>query len=314
MTMLRIPTAMGALAAIVLFTGTAQAAVDWSKVPMKDITLLYPGQMSWELLLTNKEHSGGDKFRGGKNCRECHEGEEHNSGKLMVADKSLEPTPIPGKPGYQQAKVSAALDGDVLHVRVAFAPGNQPDAGMEPKFSTKVALILDDGAVTEATRGGCWGACHDDLTKMPSGGTGDTTKYLARTRAKMGRTGGGTELKSADEIAKMREGGQFLEYWQARLNQGSPPDVIDGTILEKRQDNAAPTVTATATFENGVWVVDFARKLNAGPNHKVLAPGKTYTVGFSIHAGHTAKRFHYVSLEKTLAIESGTADLVAKRN
>ena len=313
MTMLRIPVAAIAAAVAILLSGTAHAAVDWSKVPGKDITLLYPGQMSWEMLLTNKEHSGGAKFLAGKNCRECHEGEEQNSGKLMVADKSLEPTPIAGKPGSQTAKVSAALDGDTLHIRIAFAPGTQPDAGMEPKFSTKVAVMLDDGTVAEATRGGCWGACHDDLAKMPSGGAGDTTKYLARTRVKMARTGG-AELKPAEEIAKMRDGGQFLEYWQARLNQGAAPDVVDGTVLEKRQENAAAAVTATAAFENGTWVVDFARKLNAGANHKVLAPGKTYTVGFSIHAGHTARRFHYVSLEKTLAIESGTADLVAKRN
>ena len=66
MTMLRIPIAATAMVAFALFSGAAQAAVDWSKVPLKDITLLYPGQMSWELLLTNKEHSGGDKFKGGK--------------------------------------------------------------------------------------------------------------------------------------------------------------------------------------------------------------------------------------------------------
>ena len=32
---------------------------------------------------------------------------------------------------------------------------------------------------------------------------------------------------------------------------------------------------------------------------------------FAIHAGHTAHRFHYVSYERSLMLNSGTADLVA---
>jgi len=36
-----------------------------------------------------------------------------------------------------------------------------------------------------------------------------------------------------------------------------------------------------------------------------------YYVGFAIHSGHTAHRFHYVSYERTLAINSGAADFVA---
>ena len=46
--------------------------------------------------------------------------------------------------------------------------------------------------------------------------------------------------------------------------------------------------------------------------HKAFVPGKTYTLGFSVHAGHTARRFHYVSLEKTLVLDSGKADFVAQ--
>jgi hypothetical protein len=40
-------------------------------------------------------------------------------------------------------------------------------------------------------------------------------------------------------------------------------------------------------------------------------PGKTYVVAFAVHDGHTAGRFHYLSLEKTLVINSGTGDFVA---
>ena len=40
-------------------------------------------------------------------------------------------------------------------------------------------------------------------------------------------------------------------------------------------------------------------------------PGKTYTVGFSIHAGLTNRRFHYVTFEKTFTLDQGPADFVA---
>ncbi len=289
------------------------AAVDWTKVPGKNITLFYPAQMSWELILTQGEHSGADKFRGGKNCRECHEGEEEASGKLLVADKKLEHAPIAGKPGSIKATVKAAHDADNLHMRIEFNPGSQPDAGMDKDFATKVAVMFDDGKVAEATRGGCWGACHDDSARMASAGTAETTKYLTRSRVKMARTGG-PDIKPADEIQKMHDGGQFLEYWQAKLNPGAAPVFVDGTVLEKRQENASAAVNGTATFENGVWAVEFVRKLNAGVGHKTFAPGQTYTLGFSLHAGHAAKRYHYVSLEKTLVIDQGSGDLIARAN
>jgi cytochrome c-type protein NapC len=293
--------------------GAPAGAVDWSKVPAKDVTLLYPAQMSWELLLSQSEHSGADKFRGGKDCRQCHEGEERNSGKLLVVDKTLEPAPIAGKPGSLDAQIKAAHDGEALHVQITFKPGNQPETGQDPDYPVKVAMMIDDGAVTEATRAGCWGACHDDLARMPSGGDGDTTKYLARSRVKMTRKGG-AEIKPTDDLAKLREAGAFLEYWQARLKPGSPAVAVDGTILEKRQENATPAVGATASFDNGQWVVEFTRKLAGGPNHKAFVPGKTYSIGFAIHTGHAARRFHYVSLEKTLTLDQGAADFVAKRD
>jgi cytochrome c-type protein NapC len=292
---------------------TPAVAVDWASVPGKDVTLLYPAQMNWELLLTQAEHSGAGKFREGKNCRACHDGEEASSGKLMVTDKALEPTPIAGKPGSIKANVKVAHDADKVYVRVEWDPGKQPDSGMEPKFDSKVALMIDDGKVTEVSRDGCFAGCHSDLQAMPNGGTGNQTMYLVASRAKMSRTGGG-EVKSADELAKMRADGAYLEYWQASLNPGAPPVVVDGTILEKRQENAMPAVTATSEFAGGKWTVVFSRKLTAGAPYKDIVPGKVYTLGLAIHAGHTNHRFHYVSLERTLVLDKGPADFVAPKS
>lgn len=285
-------------------------AVDWAKIPGKDMTLFYPAQLSWESLLTQDDHSGAQKFRDGKDCRQCHEGEEAASGTLLIDYKKTEPTPIAGKPGSVVATVKAARDAERLYIRLEFDPGKQPDAGQEPNYPIKVALMFDDGHVPEVKRAGCWAACHDDSAKMASGAAATTTKYLARTRAKMSRTGGG-DLKPAEDLAKLKGEGGFLEYWQARLNATGLANVVDGTVFDKREEHTASVVTAEATQVNGKWAVTFSRKLTAGAGYKDFVPGKTYTLGFSIHAGHTAQRFHYVSLEKTLTLDQGPADLVA---
>ncbi|MBX7197891.1 MAG: cytochrome c-552 precursor [Rhodospirillaceae bacterium] len=294
-------------------TGFANSAhaIDWSKVQGKDITLLYPAQMSWELVLTQAEHSGASKFREGKNCRGCHEGNEDSSGDLMVGDKTIEPTPIAGKPGFVKANVKFAHDDQNLFMRVEFAPGKQPDAKMDPKIESRVAVMLDDGKVMEFSRGGCWAACHIDNEKMPKG-TDGVSMYLPKSRNGMTREGGGV-VKPADELAKIQAEGGYAEYWEASLNPGMPATVIDGIVLDKRKENAAPAVTANATFDNGKWTVEFSRKLSADANHKDIGPGKLYTFGIAIHAGHTNKRFHYVSLEKTFTVDTGNGDFIAKK-
>jgi hypothetical protein len=294
----------------VFATPAMAAGIDWAKIPGKEITLFYPAQMSWELLLSNADHSGASSFRDGKNCRGCHEKEERASGQLLVGDRSVEPTPIKGKPGFVLMNVKTAFDAENIYVQVAFNPGNQPDAGMDPDFATKVAVMFDDGKVAEAGRAGCWGACHDNLTKMPSGGDAVTTKYLSRSRVKVGREGG-AEIKPAAELDKIRAEGGFLEYWQAKLKPGAAPVVVDGIILEKRTEHAKPTVSAEASDVAGVWSVTFTRKLSSGGSGKDFALGKTYALGFSVHAGHTSQRFHYVSLENTLVLGRGDADFIA---
>ena len=295
-----------------MFIHAAHAA-DLSKAKGKDFVLFYPAQMSWETLLTQSSHSGADKFRGGKNCRGCHEGEEQASGKLLVADKGSEPTPIAGKAGSIKATLKAMHDAERMYIQVDFDPGQQPDAGMDKDYATKVAVMIDDGGVPEAARAGCFAACHDNLARMASGKDGDTTKYLARSRVSIGRQGG-EQIKPAEDLAAARAQGATLEYWQARLKSSGAPDVVDGTILEKRQENASPIVTAEAVANGTRWTVTFSRKLKAGAGYKDFVHGKTYTIGVSVHAGHTAKRLHYVSLEKTLVLDSGKADIVAAGN
>lgn len=308
-----VPVTIAALGlACALGSTAACAAPNWDTVPAKDVSLLYPGQSSWEWVLTETDHPGAAKFRGGKNCAACHIGDEKDMGALMASGKKNEPAPIANKPGHINAKVQFAHDAQNLYVRLVFAEGNQPDAKMDSKYATKVTMMLDGGGVPEANRAGCWGMCHDDSAGMPSANGADRTMYLGKTRAKLSRQGGGDALKPAADLASLKASGYWLEYWEARLNPGAAPAVVNGIAFDKFEATQPTAVSADAAYKGGTWTVMFTRKLNAGAGFIPLAAGKQYTVGFAIHSGHTAKRFHYVSFERSLVLDHGNADFVAK--
>lgn len=299
------------LAGALVSTG-ALAAPNWASVPAKDVDLFYPGQSSWEWVLTQTDHSGATKFRAGKDCGACHIGDEKNMGAQLVSGHMNEPTPIPSKPGSVSAKVQIARDAQNLYVRLVFSEGAQPNAKMDPAYATKVTMMLDGGAVPEANRAGCWAMCHDDSSTMASAGTSSRTMYLSKTRTTLTRQGGGDSLKSADELAKLKASGYWLEYWQARLNPGAAAVAVNGTVFDKREETKPTAVTAEATNSGGTWTVTFTRKLEAGAGFIPLVAGKTYTIGFAIHSGHTDKRFHYVSFGRSMVLGQGTADFVVQ--
>lgn len=301
-----------ALSTLMVLAAAPALAVDWASVPAKEVVLFYPGQSSLEWVLSG-EHGGAPKVKNGKACKECHLGEEKDMGATLVSGSKNEPAPIPAKPAFIPVQVKAAQDGGKLLVRLEFKEGAQPNSKMDPDFATKVTMMLDDGRLPEAAQAGCWGTCHEDAAKMPAAGTAERTKYLSRSRAKTGRQGGGDELVAAAELEKMQAAGQYMEYWQARLKPGAAAQAAGGTILDKRVEAKSAPVTAEATQSGDGWTVTLARPLAAQAPFKTIEAGKTYNVGFAIHAGNTARRFHYVSLEHTLVLDKGDADLVAAK-
>jgi hypothetical protein len=286
-------------------------AMDWSKVPGRDVVMFYPGQTSWEWNLTEADHSAAAKFKAGKNCIECHKGEEKTQGALMVSGKKAEPAPIQAFPGHVTANVRFAYDDAKLYVRLEFAEPSAPNVKSDADFATKVAMIFNDATVPEGVRAGCWASCHEDNASMPAAGGSNRTKYLMKTRAKMSRQGGGDALKPVEDLAKLMDAGYAQEWWQVKLNPGAMPQASDGLIFDARQEQKPAMVASEASFANGVWSVVMSRPLNAPAPYKTLAPGNTYTVGFSVHLGHSAKRFHHTSYEYTFALGQGPADIVA---
>jgi len=92
-------------------------AIGWGRVTPTKVELFYPGQASWEWALTEKDHSGAPKFRAGKNCRSCHDGEQQDIGNRIASGQKLEPDPITGNPGSNTLEVRAAYDAPVTDLQ-----------------------------------------------------------------------------------------------------------------------------------------------------------------------------------------------------
>lgn len=306
---------VGGAALAGLFAFSAAGAVDWSSVESSRITMFYPGQSSWEYVLVPSDHDGAEKFREGKDCVECHEDEESEMGDTVVSGEKIEPDPVAGKPGSIEVDVKAAYDDERLHIQLAWDDTGFQAPQPESENLLHVNVMIGDGSVPSYSRGGCWATCHADIEGMPhASGDPALTKYLARSRTQVTRTGGGDSYKSDDELQALMSDGMFLEYWQAVIADADAEAVAaSGYILEERHEADSTSVSAEATLEDGRWTVALSRPLNAaGTGQKSFSEGNTYVVGFAVHDGYADGRRHYVAFKRTLTL-GGDGQIVAAR-
>lgn len=292
-------------------TGTA-ANINWDKVDGSEFMMFYPGQASWEWLLT--KHKGSKSLRKGAPCLECHETEEKQMGKTLVTGKKLEPTVIAGKPGSVLVNIKAAVDNSHLYIRAQwedpeFSSGTKADKNHETKF----AVMFDNNNVKEAKVAGCWGVCHVDSSNMPSAKNDKRELYVSASRKKLTRSGGGDNYKSSGELSDLLEDQKFMEFWQARIGNNDT-ESVSGYILEKRHKHKEKIIDATASKSGNIWTIVIKRKLGTkGDGVKVIEKSKLLQMGFAIHDDYTSGRFHYVSFGKTLSMNGASADIKAKQ-
>lgn len=174
--------------------GADTAPVDWSSVPVDNVTLFYPGQSSFQWL-RSREHRGARMVRRGAACVRCHSGEERRMGNSIVSGGRLEPDPIEGKKGSLRLAVQAAHDDENLYLRFrwetqADRPGvmhnymrytgesweffggprsaERVRQGEEPPlYEDRLALMIDDGDAGGFAEQGCWASCHNGMRDMP---------------------------------------------------------------------------------------------------------------------------------------------------
>ncbi len=286
----------GSIALLLAVPAVALAAppADWSKVAATDIVLFYPGvsPMEWitgDVRIERARHGGGRAFKQGDSCVACHGDEAAEMGQKMATGEKLEPTPIPGKSGSIPVKVQAAHDGDMLYLKFSWKqpPASQGEK-MDEQNPLKIAYMLDAGKVEMAELSGCWASCHGDSRTMPEGGK-DRTKYV-----KDGSLASGVFYD--------------LAQWRSGENKA-----FDGYVADKRvMEGGSALAGAEGKLDGDTWSVVFARKLAGGEGDVSLESGKQYNFGFAIHDSHTVGRFHHVSLNYTLGLDT-QADIVAAK-
>lgn len=172
------------------------AKINWTKIPVSDVALFYPGQSSYEWLRSNAHEGAASKVKSGKSCVSCHDDpdEEKNLGSKLVKSGRLEPAPVKGKNGYVSLKVQAAYDAKNAYLRFQWQTSNlYPGTEHQylrfdgkqwkvfgfPKldkvvqdnkemgvYENRMSIMIDDGKVAGFAEQGCWLTCHDGSRDM----------------------------------------------------------------------------------------------------------------------------------------------------
>ncbi len=169
---------------------------DWSNIPTKTLTLFYPGQSTYQWLLSPAHKKGNKQVKKGKSCYSCHEDDEEDIGNEIVSGKTLEPDPIPGKNGSVKLAIQAAHDNEYLYFRFRWKTNADREGRMHnyvrydgkawkfygshraspkvrsgqepPLYEDRLAIMLDDGKVKDFAKQGCWVTCHDGMRDTPN--------------------------------------------------------------------------------------------------------------------------------------------------
>jgi hypothetical protein len=178
-------------------------SINWSNIPTKSVTLFYPGQSTYDWLVS-PDHAGAKLVEQGQACRTCHEGSEKTRGDKIVKGGSLEPAPIAGKNGAIAVAVQAAHDAEYVYFRFRWKTnlkreGRMHDyvrfdgkqwkwyghdrndkavrSGEQPAlYEDRFSIMLDDGKVARFAQQGCWLTCHDGMRDTRNQVVGDPVK------------------------------------------------------------------------------------------------------------------------------------------
>lgn len=187
-------------ACAMIASGSAAAAdpakINWKKVPAVNVPLFYPGQSSYEWLISDAHKGAAKETKRGDACTSCH---DESDAEKLIGDKlvkagPLEPAPVAGKNGYLDLKVQAAYDAKNAYLRFQWKtrntyPGTEHQYlrfdgkewnvygypkldkvvqdGKQPGiYEDRMSILIDDGKVPGFAQQGCWLTCHDGERDM----------------------------------------------------------------------------------------------------------------------------------------------------
>lgn len=254
------------------------------------VTLFSPGQANFDWILT--DHPGAQPFRQGRNCSQCHGGEQAAMGKQLAPKRAV---------SSLDARLNFAVVNQRLQVTVRWK------AAVE---GGSVALMLDDGSDEQFTHAGCWAACHNDLPGQEKSRGASITKYLGASLKQQRSVGRYAIYHDEATLQGMMQQGHYAELWRAQLSQGGLHQIASYQVLAARNADAAPVISAQASYQNGEWTVVFSKPLSG--TGKAISQGKEYTFGIAIHGAGEEKSGHWVSLPMTFALGRSDVDFPVK--
>ena len=298
--------------------GAMAADVDWSKVPVKQVKAFYPGQSSWDFLKGQDHGTGAAPVKTmKKGCGDCHVGENDaydikadeiiaGAHQMTKSKTPLEPEPIQGAKGFLEVKTQVAYDAEQVHMRFQWAGSGASVADPALAADNKIDRISIQFAnkIQSFNNYGCYITCHNDQDGMPDDRGGKTKLYSYYSRGKDG-------LPAKDKLDGYKANGQFIDLWEAGF-VGNEVKAEDMYILEDRiEDNN--DLTATGSYENGVYTVVISRKLVTGDAGDVaLAEGGAFTIGIAIHDNKNSGRKHFTSFPHAVGLATA-AEITAKK-
>ena len=172
------------------------AKINWTKIAVVHVPMLYPGQSSYEWLRSDEHKNAAKEVKRGDACLSCHDEKdaEKDMGEKIAKGGRLEPMPVPGKSGYKDLKVQAAYDAKNLYLRYQWKTDNAhagtehqylrfdgkewkvwgfpkldkivQDRQMQGIYEDRMSIMIDDGKVPGFAKQGCWPTCHDGQRDM----------------------------------------------------------------------------------------------------------------------------------------------------
>ena len=177
------------------------------------------------------------------------------------------------QPASRTVDVTFSRDADSLRLKLRWK-GQRNDKAL--------SMMWGKDGDEAFRRGGCFAACHNDMTDMPGNRGQQTGKYLWTSREQQQQIGRPAIVKDQAALAEMMEQGKFVVMWHVDLNSGT---ATTATLLDKLNWRAEPAFRASTSYENGWWQVDLRRSLHPpGQSSATLRPRRP------IHLRHCHQR------------------------
>lgn len=186
---------VGALVALSGVAIAQTAPTDWSNIPTTTMKLFYPGESSYDWLLSSAHKRAYKKVLAGDSCVSCHEGEEQELGEALVVEGRLESAPIAGKNPTVDLDIQVAYDTENAYFRFQWetqmdragqmhnylrydgekweflggprSSGSVRSGDQPPLYEDRLTMMIDDGSVPGFAEQGCWLSCHTGMRDMP---------------------------------------------------------------------------------------------------------------------------------------------------